>query len=211
MLWTWYSPWLHGLRVWNDISQRYWHMLLLPATPRRPSANGADGPTGAVELVRAPDAADASPARPARGAAAPAVFGLRAGDRRAFRHTVSEAHLDAFTVASGDCNPLHLDEEYAARTRFRRRIAHGMLSASFISAALATLGGSAATTIYVSQSLRFLRPVVVGDTITTELTVRHIDPAKHRLTVETVCRNRGGEDVVAGEAVVMLDPYPFAA
>lgn len=208
MLWTLYNPWLHTFRVWHAMTQRYWQMLLPLATPQRSGTNGAHARAATVTVARAPvAAAEAS----AQAAEPPAVFGLRAGDRRAFTHTVTEGHLEAFTAASGDCNPLHLDEHYAAQTRFKRRIAHGMLSASFISAALAALGGSAATTVYVSQNLRFVRPVMVGDTITTELTVRHVDAAKRRLTVETVCRNQRGEDVVTGEAVILLDPYPFAA
>jgi acyl dehydratase len=193
----WYSPWLDTLRQWQQMAHRYWSLSVPPRL----------GVAAAVE-ARAGRAA----ASVAEAADPPAtVFGLRVGDRRAFTHTVTEARLESFAAASGDRNPLHMDAKYAAQTRFGHRIAHGMLSASFISAALATLGGEAATTIYLSQSLRFLRPVAVGDTIRTELKVLQVDPAKNRLVVETVCRNQHDEVVVAGEATILLDPYPFAA
>lgn len=197
MLWTIYNPWLDTLRLWQQVAQRYWGLAAAPRASR----------SGAPKAVSVPSTGAAQPAADS----AATVCGLRVGDRRTSTHTVTEEHLESFAAASGDCNPLHMDAAYAARTRFGQRIAHGMLSASFISAALAALGGEAATTIYVSQSLRFVRPVLVGDTIRTELEVLQVDAAKNRLTVGTVCRNQRDEVVVAGEATILLDPYPFAA
>ena len=102
---------------------------------------------------------------------------------------------------SGDNNPVHLDAAYAATTTFGERIAHGMLSAAYISAILGTrLPGPGA--IYLSQSLRFRRPVKIGDVVVARCTVSALDDAKGRVTLETVCEV-GGKTVMDGEAVVI--------
>ncbi len=114
---------------------------------------------------------------------------------------VGAADIEAFAEVSGDNNPVHLDEAYAQTTTFGERIAHGMLSAAYISAILGTkLPGPGA--IYLSQSLRFRRPVRIGDLVVARATVTALDDAKGRVTLETVCEV-GGKTVMDGEAVVI--------
>ena len=111
-----------------------------------------------------------------------------------------------FARASGDTNPLHRDPAYAAKTRFGECVAHGMLSAGFISAALGTKLAPHCCVIYLSQTLRFLRPVKIGDTVKVVAEVKGMEPEKRVLTVETNCFNQNGDPLVRGEAVVLLDP-----
>jgi 3-hydroxybutyryl-CoA dehydratase len=116
-------------------------------------------------------------------------------------HAVTEADIAAFAAVSGDTNPLHLDEDYAATTPFKGRIAHGMLGASYLSAVLGTdLPGPGA--VYLSQSLRFRRPIRAGDVVTVRVRVIAIDTAKARVTLETTCLVEG-KAAIDGEAVVM--------
>ncbi len=116
-------------------------------------------------------------------------------------HVVTEADITAFAEVSGDFNPVHMDEAFAQTTPFKGRIAHGMLSAAYISALLAgELPGPGA--VYMSQSLRFRRPVRIGDEVTTKITVTAIDAEKARVTLDTVC-TVAGKAVLEGEAMVM--------
>ncbi len=116
--------------------------------------------------------------------------------------TFTPEDVAGFAQVSGDHNPVHLDDAYAATTRFGRRIVHGMLTASLISAALANdLPG--AGTIYLSQSLQFKAPVFVGDTITATVTVTKYREDKRIATLETTCTNQQGAVVLTGEAVVL--------
>lgn len=116
-------------------------------------------------------------------------------------HTVTEATIAAFAEVSGDHNPVHLDAEFAATTSFKERIAHGMLSAAYISAVLGNdLPGPGA--IYLSQTLNFRRPVKIGDVVTARVTVAAIDAEKARVTFTTVCEV-AGKAVVTGEAVIL--------
>ena len=127
---------------------------------------------------------------------------LSLGQSAETRHTVTDADIRAFAEVSGDNNPVHLDEAYAAATPFKTRIAHGMLSAGYISAVLGNrLPGPGA--IYISQSMNFKRPVRIGDEVTTRATVAAIDSEKARVTLATVCEV-AGKAVVEGEAVVMV-------
>ena len=113
-------------------------------------------------------------------------------------HVVSEADISAFAEVSGDFNPVHMDEAFAATTRFQGRIAHGMLSATYISAVLGeTLPGHGA--IYVSQTLSFRRPVRIGDEVTARVTVTALDADKARVSLDTVCLV-GGKPVIEGQA-----------
>ena len=134
-----------------------------------------------------------------------AVLGVKVGDTASFEKTVSDEDIVAFARVTGDEQPLHLDDSFAATTRFKRRIAHGMLSAGFISAALGTRLAPDAVVIYLSQSLRFLRPVYPGDTITASLEVTSVDTEKRFVTCSTECVNQDGQPVLAGEATVLLD------
>jgi 3-hydroxybutyryl-CoA dehydratase len=127
------------------------------------------------------------------------------GDRATFSKTIGEADLLLFAAVSGDNYPVHVDESYAATTRFGRRIAHGMLTASLLSTTNGLLlqkpGG-----ISVAQTLRFLHPVYPGDTITACTEVIEIDAAKRRLRCRTTCTNQHGVLVVDGEALEQKDP-----
>ena len=134
------------------------------------------------------------------------VLGIKLGDKAEFTKAVSDADIVAFAEVTGDNQPLHLDDSYAAKTRFKRRLAHGMLSAGFISAALGTKLAPNATVIYLSQSLQFRRPVFPGDTITARLEVTAIEPEKRFVTCKTECVNQDGQTVLSGEAQVLLDP-----
>lgn len=134
---------------------------------------------------------------------------LEIGQTAELKRTVAEADLADFARVTGDENPLHLDEAYAATTQFNGRIAHGMLGAGYISAVLGTrLPGPGA--LYVSQSLSFRRPVRIGDEVTAEAKVTAIAPidaARGRVTLETRCVV-AGKTVIQGEAVVIVPRRP---
>ena len=134
------------------------------------------------------------------------VLGVKVGDRAEFEKKVTPEDIEMFARASGDTNPLHRDPAYAAKTRFGECIAHGMLSAGFISAALGTKLAPHCCVVYLSQTLRFLRPVKIGDTVKAVAEVKGVEPEKRIMTLETNCFNQAGEPVVKGEAVVLLDP-----
>lgn len=115
---------------------------------------------------------------------------------------VAENDIERFAEVSGDHNPVHMDEEFAAQTQFGSRIAHGMLTVSFISAALANrLPGPGC--VYLNQSLSFRAPVRIGDTVTVELVITNIRAIRHRVTLSTVARV-GETIVVDGEAVAFV-------
>ena len=130
------------------------------------------------------------------------VEDLTVGQAASYAKTVTEADIVLFAGVSGDTNPVHLNQEFAAKTMFKGRIAHGMLSAGFISTVLGTkLPGPGA--IYMSQSLKFKAPVRAGDTVVARATVTAIVPDKRRVTLATTCRV-GDTVVIEGEAVVMV-------
>jgi len=128
---------------------------------------------------------------------------LSVGDRFEFTKTISEGDVRRFAAASGDTNPLHLDDEFAERTRFRGRIAHGTLVGGLVSAALARVPG---LVIYLSQDLEFHNPVRIGDRITAECEiVEDLGKNQYRLTTRVV----DGDDVaIDGEAVIIVDDLP---
>ena len=129
---------------------------------------------------------------------------LQVGQAAEMAKTVTEADIAMFAGVTGDFNPVHVDAVAAAQSRFGERIAHGMLSAGFISAVIAMrLPGPGS--IYLSQTLRFTKPVRIGDTVTTRVEVVEVVAPKRRLRLATVCRNQNGETVVEGEAVVLVD------
>jgi 3-hydroxybutyryl-CoA dehydratase len=134
------------------------------------------------------------------------VMGVKIGQRVEFTKTVTAEDIQKFAEVTGDTNPLHSDPEYAKKTRFGECIAHGMLSAGFISAVLGTKLAPHACAVYLSQTLRFIRPVKVGDTITAIANVKGVEDEKRTFTIETACVNQNGESVVKGEAVILLDP-----
>ena len=114
---------------------------------------------------------------------------------------ISDETIRLFADVSGDHNPVHLDEEYAAKTIFGRRIAHGMLSASLISTVLGTKFPGPGT-IYLAQNLEFKKPVFLDDIIEVKVTVVAVHPEKRVLELQTVCCNQAGEDVLVGTARV---------
>ncbi|HZZ68545.1 MAG TPA: MaoC family dehydratase [Phenylobacterium sp.] len=127
---------------------------------------------------------------------------LIVGQTAEVTHVVGAADIESFAAVSGDHNPVHMDEAYAKTTPFGGRIAHGMLSAAYISAVLGNdLPGPGA--IYLSQSLRFRRPVKIGDPVVAKVTVKALDAAKGHATFETVCLVNG-KTVVDGEALIMV-------
>lgn len=129
------------------------------------------------------------------------------GQKATFSKTITEADIYAFAGITGDFNPLHVDAEYAARARFGERIAHGMLTAGLISTVLGMrLPGPGG--IFLSQTLKFLKPVRIGDTVTAVAEVLGYRPEKRILTLKTICQNQRGEAVVEGESVLLVDPPP---
>ena len=144
--------------------------------------------------------------RPASGATTWQTSRSRSATSASFTKTVTEADIVAFAEVTGDNQPLHLDDAFAAKTRFKKRIAHGMLSAGFISAVLGTKLAPDNVVVYLSQQMRFRLPVDIGDTITAEAEVTAVDAEKRIVTVRTDCTNQNGEAVVKGEATVLLDP-----
>lgn len=127
---------------------------------------------------------------------------LSVGQSAEATHVVGAGDVEAFAAVSGDVNPVHMDEAYAQTTTFGGRIAHGMLSAAYISAVLGNqLPGPGA--IYLSQSLRFRRPVRIGDPVVARVTVKSLDAAKAHATFQTACLVNG-KTVIDGEALVMV-------
>ena len=127
---------------------------------------------------------------------------MKLGDSASFTKTVSEHDVYTYAGVSGDFNPAHVNEVEAQKGMFGKRIAHGMLSAGFISTVLGTqLPGPG--TIYMGQELRFTKPVFFGDTITATVIVAELIPEKNRAILDTVCTNQNGEVVIKGKATVM--------
>jgi acyl dehydratase len=128
---------------------------------------------------------------------------VQVGDTASLSKTITNEDIRAFADVTTDHNPVHLDDDFARETKFGRRIAHGMLGASLISAVLANqLPGEG--TVYLSQSLRFVAPVYPDDTVTARVTVTKVREDKPIVTLETVCLNQHGEALIKGEAVVLL-------
>nr|QQZ50200.1 MaoC family dehydratase [Phenylobacterium glaciei] len=126
---------------------------------------------------------------------------LSVGQSAETTKVVTANDVEAFAAVSGDTNPVHLDEAYARTTTFQTRIAHGMLSGAYISAVIGTKPGPGA--IYLSQSMRFRRPVKLGDPVVTRVTVQALDDKRGHATLATVCQV-DGKTVVDGEAVIMV-------
>jgi 3-hydroxybutyryl-CoA dehydratase len=127
---------------------------------------------------------------------------LTLGQEASYIRRVGEQDLDAFAELTGDCNPLHLDEDFAADTIFKGRIAHGMLTATYISAILGTrLPGPGA--IYISQSLNFRAPVRIGDEVTARVRVTELFPEKKRVLFTCDC-SVSGKTVLEGDALLLV-------
>ncbi len=135
-----------------------------------------------------------------------AFEGIREGEERTFSKVITDRDIEAFAAVTGDVNPIHLDEEMAARTIFKGRIAHGLLTGGLISAAVSRFPG---VVIYLSQTLSFRKPVRPGDTIEATARVAEKMEQHDEMRLETACTNQRGELVVAGEARVrVLETQP---
>ena len=122
---------------------------------------------------------------------------FEAGQHASFRKTFTDEDVRRFIEITGDTNPLHVDDEFASRTQFGRRVIHGMLAASLFSTMVGMmLPGTGA--IYRSQTIRFLLPVHPGDTVTAHFVVRSVDRARHRLEIDAWIENESGQRVIEG-------------
>ncbi len=126
---------------------------------------------------------------------------LKVGDTAKFSKTVSESDIYLFAGITGDLNPAHVNEDYAKDTFFKNRIAHGMLSASFISTVIGTMLPGPGS-IYMRQEVNFLAPVKIGDTVTAIVEVAEIMAEKKKVRLKTYCVNQENTTVVDGEALV---------
>lgn len=125
------------------------------------------------------------------------------GDSAEITKTITEADVQAFADVTGDHNPIHVDDAFAKTTRFGRRIAHGMLTASLISSVLANkLPGEGS--VYLGQTLQFVAPVFPGDEVTARVTIKEIREDKPIIKLETICLNQRSEVVIRGEATVLI-------
>ena len=200
------TPLTHTLRAWNRASD---HVLssMVEANRATLAAFGvpddAEGEFGDGEAVDPSIQHEQAPWEHDRTVEEPTAIDV--GDVVTFSKTITDDDVREFAHASGDTNRLHLDETFAADTRFGERIVHGTLVSGLISAALARMPG---LTVYLSQDLEFVGPVSVGDRLTATVeVVERLGGSRYRLetTVETE-----GDVVVNGEAVVMVDPIPEA-
>lgn len=128
---------------------------------------------------------------------------LKIGDKFSTSKKITDQVIRAFAELSGDYNPIHLDEEFASQTRFKKRIAHGMITGALISAVLGNEFREKKI-VYLSQTMKFVAPVFIDDTVTATATVKNIREDKPIVSVETVCSNQNGETVVTGEGRIML-------
>jgi 3-hydroxybutyryl-CoA dehydratase len=135
------------------------------------------------------------------------IDNLKVGDAAEFAKTVTETDIYLYAGITGDFNPAHVNEVYAKTTFFKTRIAHGMLTAGFISAIIANqLPGPG--TIYLKQDLSFLAPVHIGDTITGRVEIIELNAEKNRVRLKTTCSNQDGVIVISGEGVVSPPKAP---
>ena len=125
------------------------------------------------------------------------------GQTASFSRTITESDIVTFAELSGDYNPVHIDQEFAANSRFGKRIAHGLLTSSFFSGLLGMeLPGQGS--IYLEQSLKFKKPVFIGDTVTASAEILEIDQERRIIRLETICRKQDNTVVLTGEAKMMM-------
>jgi len=132
---------------------------------------------------------------------------LKVGDSAEFSKTITETDIQGFAEASGDFNPAHMDQAYAEKTHFKGRIAHGAMAVAFISNVLGNILPGPGT-IYVSQEVRFLAPMRIGDTIRTKVEVVEMILERNRVKFKTNCNNQEGKEVVDGMAWVLAPLTP---
>lgn len=131
----------------------------------------------------------------------PSIRDFAIGQKASFTKTVTETDVMLFAGITGDFNPLHVDKEFASNTRFGQRVAHGILTLGLVSAAISRLAAGA---IYVSQEVRFIKPVFIGDTVTASVEVAEIVAEKERLALRTVCTKQDEEMVLDGTALIKV-------
>lgn len=130
---------------------------------------------------------------------------LEVGMSASYSQTITDADIKSFAGVSGDNNPVHMSDEFAKESRFGRRIAHGLLSASFFSAIFGTkLPGTGC--VYVSQNIKFLRPVYLNDTVNASVTIKSIDKENRRIFFDTLCLVNG-KIVISGDAEIYLPKH----
>ena len=127
---------------------------------------------------------------------------IQVGQRATFGKTITEADVFAFAGITGDFNPIHVNVEFAKTSMFGKRVAHWMLTASLVDQTLTNLGGLG--TIHLSEAVKFLAPVFIGDTVTVVSEVVGKDAAKNRMTVKSTLTNQEGKTVLEGEALIMM-------
>jgi 3-hydroxybutyryl-CoA dehydratase len=127
---------------------------------------------------------------------------IQVGEKATFGKTVTEADVFAFAGITGDFNPIHVNVEFAKNSFFGKRVAHGMLTASLIDQTLTNIGGLG--TIHLTQSVKFMAPVFIGDTVTVVSEVVSKDGARNRMTVKSTVTNQDGKTVLEGEALIMM-------
>jgi 3-hydroxybutyryl-CoA dehydratase len=127
-----------------------------------------------------------------------------AGMSASYSQTITDSDVKSFSGISGDKNPIHMDEKYASVSRYKKRIVHGLLPCSFFSALFGTkLPGEGC--VYASQSIKFLRPIYIGDTVTASVIVKSLDHQKHNIHFETICKVEN-KVVINGEACIFVPP-----
>lgn len=127
---------------------------------------------------------------------------LKVGMKESVKKIITEGDIEKFAEISLDRNPVHLDEEYAQKTIFKKRISHGILVTGLISAVLGTkLPGEGA--IYMGQEIKFLAPVYIGDEITATVEIIELIPDKNRVICSTICTNQNGKEVISGKATLL--------
>ena len=126
---------------------------------------------------------------------------LKPGAHAEFSKTISESDVYLFAGITGDFNPAHINQTYAEATFFKSRIAHGLLTAGFISTVIGTMLPGPGT-IYIRQELNFLAPVYINDTITASVEVLEVDVEKNRVLLKTLCKNQENELLIEGQALV---------
>ena len=124
-----------------------------------------------------------------------------------FSKTLTAEDVEAFARVSGDTQPLHLDDAMAARSRFKKRIAHGILTAGVISAAIGTKVAPGQVVIYMGQTLNFLAPVYLGDTVTAQLRIISMNAPRRQATLLAKVVNQDGVEVLNGESKIMVEAY----
>jgi 3-hydroxybutyryl-CoA dehydratase len=135
------------------------------------------------------------------------LVNLKAGFEVSFTKKITKKDINLFSDVSGDRNPLHFDKSYASKTIFKEPIAHGLLGAGLISAALGNELAPESVVVYLNQNLKFISPVKSGDTLTAKCKVISYDPIKSHCTLDTCVLNQKGQQVIIGEARVLITSF----